>query len=99
MTNDVLQINTTINDLNGTELFVNDEENAIEDDLNANNSNNTVSLLLSEAGADQFNTSINSKTSVDEALLADMRYIYKNTRYFLIKSNNYENVNLAKAKV
>ena len=42
---------------------------------------------------------VDSKSIIDEAILADLKYLFKNTRYFLIKSNNYENVNLAKLKV
>lgn len=37
--------------------------------------------------------------SIDDGVMSDMKYLFKNTRYFLIKSNNFENVNLAKAKV
>jgi hypothetical protein len=36
---------------------------------------------------------------IEESILSDMKCLFKNTRYFLIKSNNYENVNLAKLKV
>lgn len=36
---------------------------------------------------------------LDANLLTDMKYLFKNTRYFLIKSNNYENVHLAKTRV
>ena len=36
---------------------------------------------------------------IDEHLLIEMKYLFKNTRYFLIKSNNYENVFLAQTKV
>lgn len=35
----------------------------------------------------------------DDVQSNDLKYLFKNTRYFLIKSNNYENVNLAKQKV
>ncbi|CAF0943947.1 unnamed protein product [Brachionus calyciflorus] len=35
---------------------------------------------------------------IDENLLNEMKYLFKNTRYFLIKSNNYENVFLAQSK-
>jgi hypothetical protein len=38
-------------------------------------------------------------SSVDDGVMNDMKYLFKNTRYFLIKSNNFENVNLAKSKV
>jgi hypothetical protein len=40
-----------------------------------------------------------SKIQIDDKILSDMRYLYRNTRYFLIKSNNYENVQIAKTKV
>ena len=36
---------------------------------------------------------------INDILINDLKYLFKNTRYFLIKSNNYENVNLAKHKV
>jgi hypothetical protein len=36
---------------------------------------------------------------INDILINDLKYLFKNTRYFLIKSNNYENVNLAKNKV
>lgn len=36
---------------------------------------------------------------LDQSLLNDMRFLFKNTRYFLLKSNNYENVRLAKQLV
>jgi len=39
-----------------------------------------------------------NKTGIDETILTDMKYLFKNTRYFLIKSNNFDNVNLAKQK-
>ena len=39
-----------------------------------------------------------NKTGIDESILTDMKYLFKNTRYFLIKSNNFDNVNLAKQK-
>ena len=40
------------------------------------------------------------KSIIEEPILNDInKYLFKNTRYFLIKSNNYENVNLAKQKV
>lgn len=35
---------------------------------------------------------------INDLVANDMKYLFKNTRYFLIKSNNYENVNLAKLK-
>ena len=40
-----------------------------------------------------------AKFGIEDTISNDMKYLFKNTRYFLIKSNNYENVNLAKAKV
>lgn len=40
-----------------------------------------------------------SKLGIDEHVISDIKYIFKNTRYFLMKSNNHENIELAKAKV
>ena len=34
----------------------------------------------------------------EHVLKGEIKYLFKNTRYFLIKSNNFENVNLAKQK-
>jgi hypothetical protein len=42
---------------------------------------------------------IEPKFKLDENILADLPYLFKNARYFLIKSMNYENVELAKKKV
>jgi YTH domain-containing protein 1 len=39
------------------------------------------------------------KLGIDEHVISDIKYIFKNTRYFLMKSNNHENIELAKAKV
>lgn len=48
---------------------------------------------------DSINGQNNGKTSnIDENVLSEMKYIFKNTRYFLIKSNNFENVALAQRK-
>ncbi len=41
----------------------------------------------------------NNLILVDESLNTEMKYLFKNTRYFLIKSNNFENVALAQKKV
>lgn len=43
--------------------------------------------------------SVTPSPFLDQSLLNDMRYLFKNTRYFLLKSNNYENVRLAKELV
>ena len=43
--------------------------------------------------------SYGTKLGIDESICNDMKYLFKNTRYFLIKSYNYENVDLAKSKV
>lgn len=39
-----------------------------------------------------------NKPHVDEGVMSEMKYLFKNTRYFLIKSNNFENIDLAKQK-
>ncbi len=39
-----------------------------------------------------------TRPQVDESVIAEMKYLFKNTRYFLIKSNNFENVALAQKK-
>ena len=39
------------------------------------------------------------KPVVTEAVAIEMKYLFKNTRYFLIKSTNHENVYIAKQKV
>jgi len=39
-----------------------------------------------------------ARPQVDESVIAEMKYLFKNTRYFLIKSNNFENVALAQKK-
>lgn len=36
---------------------------------------------------------------LDEAMENNLKCLFKNTRYFLIKSTNHENVHLAKSKV
>jgi len=40
----------------------------------------------------------NEKQKLNNLVTNDLKYVFKFTRYFLIKSNNYENVNLAKLK-
>lgn len=39
-----------------------------------------------------------TKLNMDDSVLSEMKYLFKNTRYFLIKSNNFENVALAQKK-
>ena len=40
-----------------------------------------------------------SRLGIDEMVINDIKYIFKNTRYFLMKSNNFENIELAKSRV
>lgn len=52
--------------------------------------------------ANQSTTSTSSAVPsafLEQSLLMDTRFLFKNTRYFLMKSNNYENVRLAKRMV
>lgn len=66
-----------------------DDDELLAHELNANNNDDSTQQQPTNDG----------NLSLDQALVDDMKYLFKNTRYFVIKSNNYENVNLAKAKV
>jgi len=50
-------------------------------------------------GATKEKNKDSSRLGIEENVINDIKYIFKNTRYFLMKSNNYENIDLAKAKV
>lgn len=72
------------------------------DDINQ--TNNSSINELNFTNNEQFdqnhldNTNI-PKSIIDETIFNDFnKYLFKNTRYFLIKSNNHDNVNLAKHK-
>lgn len=87
-------------DLNASKQINNDQSNHDENNTN-NNSINENQLV--EAAETVINTNetnnLTNKSIIDDNLFNDMnKYLFKNTRYFLIKSNNYENVNLAKSK-
>ena len=49
--------------------------------------------------ANQSTSSAVPSAFLEQSLLMDTRFLFKNTRYFLMKSNNYENVRLAKRMV
>lgn len=85
----------------------NDED--LSYNTSANNQDTSTAFLnysneqLDSSNGQILNTSNNTNNNensskIDENVLSEMKYLYKNTRYFLIKSNNYENVNLAKEK-
>lgn len=82
--------------------------NAIElnvsksDDLHNHSNNNDASSFntTNNESLNDMNQLNVSNDLIDESIRNDMnKYLFKNTRYFLIKSNNHENVNLAKLKV
>ena len=89
------------------EKIYNNNNAAADENLNNNNSNNIYSndSDIDPASAQaampqqqQMNDGDDRKL-LNAQLLSDFKYLYKNTRYFVIKSNNHENVNLAKEKV
>ncbi len=89
-------------DLNASKQINNDQSNHDENNTN-NNSINENHLVEATAAEIVINTNetnnLTNKSIIDDNLFNDMnKYLFKNTRYFLIKSNNYENVNLAKSK-
>ncbi len=74
------------------EMDVNRTNQTSLDDLNGDASKN-------EPTNKQIEIEKSLTIKFDDVQSSDLKYLFKNTRYFLIKSNNYENVNLAKQKV
>ncbi len=94
-------------DANDSSSVVNshyDENNLNENNINTQQANflNENQMLAGAASGENDSSfgNLNAKSIIEEPILNDInKYLFKNTRYFLIKSNNYENVNLAKQKV
>lgn len=75
-------------DLNGASK---EDQNNHLNDINDNNGNRFENSNGQTVNAE-------NKPHVDEGVMSEMKYLFKNTRYFLIKSNNFENIDLAKQK-
>lgn len=97
--------NETIdNTLDTSDLLLHANQN--ESELNSSAVNNCIELnisknadfILGNTASEQNSIPKDHGSKLDETLLTDMKYLFKNTRYFLIKSNNYDNVHLAKSK-
>lgn len=88
-------------DINGDGLL-NDELHANE--LNVSKASDNLDPQANQEAHDQsvevgeIKNENTPPVKIDENLLNEMKYLFKNTRYFLIKSNNYENVYLAQNK-
>jgi hypothetical protein len=87
---------TTADSLSKEDNSINNNHPSNEDIITYSNNNEfnknldvSVDYALSDA----------KQQIINDILINDLKYLFKNTRYFLIKSNNYENVNLAKHKV
>ncbi|KAK7880993.1 hypothetical protein WMY93_032388 [Mugilogobius chulae] len=65
----------------------------------AGDSHSSVSFTESESGSEKRRDKLSSSVrAVRENPTSKLRYILRGARFFLIKSNNHENVSLAKAK-
>ncbi|XP_033831871.1 YTH domain-containing protein 1 [Periophthalmus magnuspinnatus] len=65
----------------------------------AGDSHSSVSFSESESGSEKRRDKLSSSVrAVRENPTSKLRYILRDARFFLIKSNNHENVSLAKAK-
>ena len=87
---------TTADSLSKEDNSINNNHPSNEDIITYSNNNEfnknldvSVDYALSDA----------KQQIINDILINDLKYLFKNTRYFLIKSNNYQNVNLAKHKV
>lgn len=84
----------TVDDLGVSVASIHDDlDNAL--DVNVGIGESIADEMLNAAN----HVVITPSPFLDQSLLNDMRYLFKNTRYFLLKSNNYENVRLAKQLV
>lgn len=90
--NDVVNINVSQSEKHDLD---DSNANANVDDLFKSDENGEI---LESGEIDEIKNN-NVSHAIDENLLNEMKYLFKNTRYFLIKSNNYENVQLAQSKV
>jgi hypothetical protein len=84
-----------------TENRINNNNNSLENHhqhINMSNSSNGSINDTKEGESENTAQKLSNKYGVDEAIGHDMKYLFKNTRYYLIKSNNFENVELAKSK-
>lgn len=79
-----------------SESFVDLNGNSNQEDLLKSDENGEI---LESGEIDEIKNKDTQQAKIDENLLNEMKYLFKNTRYFLIKSNNYENVQLAQTKV
>lgn len=77
---------------------------AIETQQSETIESETIAPTTELVAAANHNQSTSTSSAVpsaflEQSLLMDTRFLFKNTRYFLMKSNNYENVRLAKRMV
>lgn len=87
--------NTSIH-VDENESFVDLNGNSNQEDLLKSDENGEI---LESGEIDEIKNKDIQQIKIDENLLNEIKYLFKNTRYFLIKSNNYENVQLAQNKV
>lgn len=73
-----------MNEFESLSSSMDDDFNKNTTAINNNNNNNNTN-----------NNNQNETSDVNN----EIKYLFKNARYFLIKSNNHENVNIAKTKV